>query len=188
MLKDIGPEANSPINELMPDWFDHYLKGVGNKVSDAPQVDYFVMGANKWKTASNLLRPQTKWTDYYLSGKGGMGLVRTGALTTSPPPSDQKPDSYTYDPTDPVPSIGGHSCCGAQTGPQGPYDQAPAEQRSDVLVFSTEPRAQSQHQRAVRSGRADPARPSDHLPRRSAPVVDHSNRKLNGYRMKSISW
>lgn len=139
LLKDIGPQANSPINELMLDWFDHYLKGIDNKVSDTPQVDYFLMGANEWKSATNWPLPQTKWTDYYLSGKGGIGLVRAGALTTSPPPPDQKPDVYTYDPTDPVPSIGGHSCCGAQTGPQGPYDQAPAEQRSDVLVFTTEP-------------------------------------------------
>jgi uncharacterized protein len=38
-----------------------------------------------------------------------------------------------------VPSLGGHSCCGALTGPQGPYDQTPVEQRSDVLVYDSAP-------------------------------------------------
>lgn len=39
----------------------------------------------------------------------------------------------------PPPSVGGHSCCGAKSGPQGPYDQIPVEQRSDVLVYTSDP-------------------------------------------------
>jgi putative CocE/NonD family hydrolase len=64
--------------------------------------------------------------------------ARTGVLTTSPPGPDQPPDTYTYDPAHPAPSVGGHSCCGAQSGPQGPYDQTLPEQRSDVLVYSSD--------------------------------------------------
>ena len=63
----------------------------------------------------------------------------TGVLTTSPGAVGPAPDVYTYDPADPAPSLGGHSCCGAQSGPQGPYDQTPVEQRSDVLLYSSEP-------------------------------------------------
>ncbi|MGI9164360.1 MAG: CocE/NonD family hydrolase, partial [Mycobacterium sp.] len=32
----------------------------------------------------------------------------------------------------------GHSCCSAESGLQGPYDQAAAEQRSDVLIYTSE--------------------------------------------------
>jgi putative CocE/NonD family hydrolase len=141
MLKDIGAVANSPINELMVKWFDHFLKGIDNDVAGSPKVEYFLMGANTWKTATAWPLPRTVWTRYYLSGIGGKGDShdRTGSLTTSPAAQPNPPDIYTYDPADPAPSLGGHSCCGAQSGPQGPYDQTPVEQRSDVLVYSSDP-------------------------------------------------
>jgi uncharacterized protein len=138
MLKAIGAVANSPINGLMLDWYDHFLKGKDNGVvSGKPRVDYFLMGANVWKTATGWPLPQTHPTTYYLSGSGGIA-DRTGQLVDAPPVSDA-PDVYTYDPLFPAPSLGGHSCCGAQSGPQGPYDQTPVEQRSDVLVYSSAP-------------------------------------------------
>jgi putative CocE/NonD family hydrolase len=137
LLKDIGPVANSPVNEMMLAWFDHFLKGQKNDVAGKPRVDYFVMGANTWKAATSWPLPQTKWTPFYLSGQGGIE-DRKGQLVGAAP-GDQPPDNYTYDPAFPAPSLGGHSCCGAQSGPQGPYDQTPVEQRSDVLVYSSAP-------------------------------------------------
>jgi putative CocE/NonD family hydrolase len=137
LLKDIGPIADAPTNELMLAWFDHFLKGQNNDVAGNPRVDYFVMGANKWKTATNWPLPQTKWTTYYLSGRGG-AEDRKGTLSPGVPGAEP-PDTYTYDPAFPAPSLGGHSCCSAQSGPQGPYDQTPVEQRSDVLVYSSAP-------------------------------------------------
>jgi uncharacterized protein len=138
LLKDIGAAADSPINELMLAWYDHFLKNQDNRVSGMPRVDYFLMGANKWKSATSWPLPQTQWTRYYLSGDGGIS-TRTGVLRLSPPNGDEPSDSYTYDPVNPAPSLGGHSCCGALSGPQGPYDQTPVEQRSDVLVYSSDP-------------------------------------------------
>ncbi|WP_155944228.1 CocE/NonD family hydrolase [Mycobacterium sp. 360MFTsu5.1] len=137
MLKDIGAVGNSPINELMLAWFDHFLKGVDNGVAGKPRVDYFTMGANTWKTATNWPLPQTQWINYYLSGAGGSADRDGKLLPVLPGP--QPPDSYTYDPLNPAPSLGGHSCCGAKSGPQGPYDQTPVEQRSDVLVYTGDP-------------------------------------------------
>ena len=136
VLKAIGAVANSPINSLMLDWYDHFLKGKENGVAGKPRVDYFLMGANVWKTASGWPLPQTRPTTYYLAGLGGAD--RKGLLVETPP-NAEAPDVYTYDPRFPAPSLGGHSCCGAQSGPQGPYDQTPAEQRSDVLVYSSAP-------------------------------------------------
>jgi putative CocE/NonD family hydrolase len=138
LLKDIGNVGESPINELMLTWYDHFLKGVDNHVSGTPRVDYFLMGANRWKSADSWPLPQTRWSRYFLSGDGGMDS-RTGTLGLAAPAVDAVPDRYVYDPTDPAPSLGGHSCCGARSGPQGPYDQTPVEQRSDVLIYSSDP-------------------------------------------------
>jgi putative CocE/NonD family hydrolase len=137
LLHDIGAIGDSPINELMLAWFDHFLKGQHNDVATGPRVDYFVMGADTWKSAPNWPLPQTKWTTFYLSGPGGIA-DRKGELVPSAPGA-QPPDTYTYDPAFPAPSLGGHSCCGAQSGPQGPFDQTPVEQRSDVLVYDSAP-------------------------------------------------
>jgi uncharacterized protein len=140
LLKAIGAGANSPINELMLAWYDHFLKGINNDVSGRPRVDYFLMGANKWKTATAWPLSQTRWTSYYMSGSGApTPSGRAGMLTETAPPGADRPDTYTYDPAYPAPSLGGHSCCGAQSGPQGPYDQTPVEQRSDVLTYTTDP-------------------------------------------------
>ncbi|MFE5287822.1 CocE/NonD family hydrolase [Nocardia sp. NPDC056611] len=140
LLTATGTAGDSPINELMLAWFDHFLKGKDNKVSGQPVVDYFVMGANRWKSASAWPLPNTRWTTYYLSGNGGNSMLgRTGALAAEAPKDPQQPDRFEYDPLNPVPSAGGHSCCGASSGPQGPVDQFVVEQRSDVLTYTTAP-------------------------------------------------
>ena len=136
-LRDIGGVGDSPINDLMLAWFDHFLKGQDNGVATGPRVDYFVMGADTWKSATNWPLPQTQWTTFYLSGAGGIA-DRDGQLLAVTPAA-QPPDTYTYDPAFPAPSLGGHSCCGARSGPQGPFDQFPVEQRSDVLVYDSAP-------------------------------------------------
>jgi uncharacterized protein len=137
MLSDIGLVGNSPINELMLQWFDHFLKGADNGIGGKPRVDYFVMGADTWREASGWPLPQTEWANWYLSGDGGQA-ERKGALQPVLPEA-QRSDTYIYDPAYPAPSLGGHSCCGAMSGPQGPYDQTPVEQRSDVLVYDSAP-------------------------------------------------
>ncbi|HTI77766.1 MAG TPA: CocE/NonD family hydrolase [Mycobacterium sp.] len=137
LLKDIGAAGDSPINDLMVAWFDHFLKGQNDDVAGKPRVDYFVMGADTWKSATGWPLPQTKWTTFYLSGPGRSDERKGELISTAP--GAQPSDTYTYDPAFPAPSLGGHSCCGASSGPQGPYDQLPVEQRSDVLVYSSAP-------------------------------------------------
>ena len=138
LLKDIGAVADSPVNELMLAWYDHFLKGIDNHVVAGPRVDYFLMGADRWKSAPGWPLPDTRWTRYYFSGNGDI-VTRAGKLSTATPDRQQTSDRYTYDPNQPAPSLGGHSCCSAESGPQGPYDQTPVEQRSDVLVYSSDP-------------------------------------------------
>src|SRR5277367_7056942 len=58
----------------------------------------------------------------------------SGAIVTN-----AESDEFIYDPSNPVPSVGGHSCCSWTSGPQGQFDQSAIEQRSDILVYSSQP-------------------------------------------------
>ena len=70
LLKDIGAVGDSPINDLMLAWFDHFLKGENNDVAGKPRVDYFVMGANAWKSADELASAADKVDDVLSVGAG----------------------------------------------------------------------------------------------------------------------
>lgn len=146
-LKAIGPVANSPVNELTLAWFDHFLKGEDNGIATGPRVDYFEMGENKWHTAADWPIPGTQYQQWYFaSGGHGASVMGDGTLSEMAPGENQSPapaaaasDAFVYDPSDPVPSIGGHSCCSWLTGPQGQFDQSAIEQRSDILVYTSAP-------------------------------------------------
>jgi putative CocE/NonD family hydrolase len=52
-------------------------------------------------------------------------------------PAAQRKDTFEYDPANPVPTIGGPLCCRGELLKPGPFDQKAAEERKDVLVYST---------------------------------------------------
>src|SRR5439155_10266496 len=80
---------------------------------------------------------RAKGTRYYLHSAGAAnGLSGNGVLNTVAP-AEEKADQYVYDPSDAVPTIGGPLCCQALPTGIGPQDQRPAEQRHDVLVYTT---------------------------------------------------
>ncbi len=108
-------------------WFDYALKGVKNEYASKAPVRIFVMGENVWRDEQEFPLARTRYTSYYL---------RRGALAAQPP-ADDPPETYVYDPADPVPTIGGRLCCANNQLPPGPADQRPNERRADVLVFST---------------------------------------------------
>jgi putative CocE/NonD family hydrolase len=135
---DFGPEAANPIDGLQLAWFDHWLKGKDNGADRAPAVRVFVMGANRWREATDWPIPGTRFTKYYLRSLGEANTqFGNGRLDADAPAADEPADHYRYDPADPVPSRGGHSCCTPDVAPVGPFDQAEIEQRADVLVYST---------------------------------------------------
>jgi putative CocE/NonD family hydrolase len=53
-----------------------------------------------------------------------------------------KPDSFTYDPMNPVPTLGGYRVGSDPAGLGGSFDQRKIEERADVLVYGTEPFAE----------------------------------------------
>jgi uncharacterized protein len=135
---DFGSEADNPIEDLQVAFFDHWLKGKDNGVDKAPPVRVFVMGADRWRDAADWPIPGTQFTSYYLHSLGEANSSGgNGRISTDKPTADEPPDHYVYDPANPVPSRGGHSCCTPDVAPVGPANQADIEGRADVLVYST---------------------------------------------------
>jgi hypothetical protein len=145
-VTDFGPAADNPIDEVQLAWFDHWLKGTRNDVTRDPAVRLFVMGANKWLAADDWPVPGTEYRDYHLASDGKANSADgDGRLELSAPrTSGATTDTYRYDPQDPVPSSGGHACCGPPATPMGPADERAVEKRDDVLVYSTEKLQQDQ--------------------------------------------
>jgi putative CocE/NonD family hydrolase len=102
-------------------------------------VTYFTMGLNKWQSADTWPPPGAKpMTLYLASGGRANSLVGDGALTSAAPPADA-PDTFVYDPRNPVTSYGGNVCCTGNAIQAGSFDQRRMESRQDVLVYTSEP-------------------------------------------------
>ena len=121
---DFGPETVRDFYQMADDWFGHWLKGESTGVEEWPPVQLFVMGANRWRAEEDWPLARAEYTDYYLHGGGG--------LSPSAPP-DGPPDSYDYDPRDPVMTLY------SPPGQQEPQDQRALDGRRDILVYETDP-------------------------------------------------
>lgn len=131
----VPKEGFSPPYDMSPQrWFDFYLKEIENGVEQLPAVTYYVMGpldgssskGNVWKTAENWPVPAQE-TSFYLN--------QEKKLVQDIVEENKNVFTFIADPKNPVPTIGGRNLfldC-------GPKDQRPIENRSDVLVFTTEP-------------------------------------------------
>jgi putative CocE/NonD family hydrolase len=157
---EFGPDAaiEDFHREFHLRWFDRFLKGQEEGVATEPPVKIFVMGTGDggrdengrlvhggyWRSESKWPLPGTDFTNYYFHADG--------SLRKDKPDEDVLPTTYTYDPRDPVPTMGGAF---SSTGPvfdPGAYHQKeradffgckppylPLKARPDVLVFQTEP-------------------------------------------------
>ena len=148
------------IDDLRLKWFDHFLKGMHTDVVEGPPIDMFVIGGGSghrnlagnmdhggsWRSEKSWPLSGTQFTNYYLHSGG--------ALKPEPPPSGVSASRYTFDPQDPVPTLGGcvqnPGVSGILSG--GAFDQRgrpdlfvtckdslPLATRNDVLVFQTMP-------------------------------------------------
>jgi putative CocE/NonD family hydrolase len=132
---DFGPSGKIDLESTMLRWFDAWLKGADNGVKSEPPVRIFVMGENRWVDENEWPLARTRYSKYYLHGRGrANSLFGDGGLTTESPASE-KPDSFSYDPAKPAPFITEASF--AQIG--GPDDYRSVERRDDVLVYTSEP-------------------------------------------------
>lgn len=155
---DFGAEvALESLNDLRSRWCDQYIKGLDAGLDDEAPVRVFVMGGGSGKknTQGRLdhggqWRDEQEWplarmrpTPFYLHGDG--------RLSPEKPVVGAAPSQYTFNPNDPVPTVGGNFLNLGTQGflEGGGYDQRgrrelalctdtlPLSMRRDVLVFRT---------------------------------------------------
>lgn len=109
------------------DWFDYWLKGEDTGIMDEPSVYYYVHGQDEWKWADQWPLGGIEYTNYYLH-EGGI-------LSTEFSFDGELPESYLYDPMNPVLTWGGRNL----GLPAGSFDQRLVEKdREDVLIYTSE--------------------------------------------------
>jgi putative CocE/NonD family hydrolase len=113
-------------------WFDYWLKGIDNGITQEPPVKLFVMGDNVWRDEAEWPLARARATPFYLRAGGALAPDR---------PGDEPHDQFTYDPADPTPTYGGNLLMHPLFGP-GARDQRGTEARADVLSYTSAPLAQ----------------------------------------------
>jgi hypothetical protein len=135
---DFGAHANIDQHAVALRWFDYWLAGIAGGIQNEPPVTLYVMGKNVWRQENEYPLARTQYKKMYFRGGGKANSDRgDGRLSWDAPSGNENPDRYTYDPDNPVPSLGGNNCCGTPT-PAGPQDQRPVESRNDVLVYTSD--------------------------------------------------
>ena len=124
------------------DYYDWLFQGKQNQFANAANpVRIFVMGKNEWRDEAAWPPSRAVTARYALysgnaanSVNGSGSLLAPGVVTrTGGSPSD----TFTYDPANPVPTVGGPLCCDGSHLAPGPRDQKDVETRQDVLVYTT---------------------------------------------------
>jgi predicted acyl esterase len=118
---DFGPAAAIDYDQVVLDFFDHYLRGVRNGYADASPVRHFVMGANEWQSDSRWPPAGTTAEPLYLAmtddGRRLLTFTESARSTRS---------TFVADPRHPVVDL--HE-------EYGPHDYRQLEARKDVLTF-----------------------------------------------------
>ncbi len=138
--RDMG-DTSFDVDGAVFGWFDRWLKGDGKAfTASTPNVRYFLMGANVWKTATQWPPAEARPMRFYLrSGGAANSLNGDGRLDTAAAPAGEPADRYRYDPMNPTQTMGGADCCNGGTVQPGAFDQRPVEARNDVLVYTSDP-------------------------------------------------
>ena len=131
--RDFGPEAEVHVADLMTPWFDYWLKGHATGVMDEPPVRYFVMGANRWETATQWPPASVQPTPFYCHAETAANRFGGGGHLDRERPGAEPPDRFVYDPRDPVMSV---LPPGAQ---DAPGDHRVLFDRQDVLYYTSTP-------------------------------------------------
>ena len=133
-------DARLDYNEIVYGFFDKFLKGdKDTRVDKLPKVTYFTMGSNKWQTSETWPPKGAAPMTFYLSSGGKANTLNGDGTLVAAPPAKDSPDTFLYDPMNPVPSYGGNVCCTGNAVQAGSFDQRKMEARADILVFTSEP-------------------------------------------------
>ena len=156
---DFGTKAHVNMNDLRLAWFDHYLKGLLTEFADWSPVRIFTMGTgsqrmNKhdydrrldhggyWRSEPDWPLPETEKKAFYLRAGGGLSQ-------DAPEDGESESTGYTFDPKNPVPTMGGGISAADSIILPGAFDQRerpdfigcvgtqPLNSRQDILTFQT---------------------------------------------------
>ncbi|MEO1170801.1 MAG: CocE/NonD family hydrolase [Myxococcota bacterium] len=117
-----------PYHQVYTDWLGHWLDG--SPLPDTPAYHVYVYNRDAWLSFDRWPPAQTATADFYL----GAGTLSSG------PNADEVELRFTYDPLDPVPTLGGSACCtGDPRLRSGSFDQRELAARDDVLTFTSDP-------------------------------------------------
>ncbi len=148
---DFGSDAQwgmSKFNPIRRRWFDRWLKDEDNGVDNDPPILLFVMGGGDGKKNADgrinhggYWREEQEWplarsqsTKFYLHANGH--------LTTDAPESSEASITYTFDPENPVPTLGGNVASFSvidkpeEGGPTFTEAPPPGEQADTILQHS----------------------------------------------------
>ncbi|WP_415400801.1 CocE/NonD family hydrolase [Tateyamaria sp. SN3-11] len=118
-----------PIQPILP-WFDYHLKGERNALVDLPRVIFPIANAkDEWYGSDTWPPIQTSADTWH--------LTKTGRVSRTMPSREQSGTRvYTYDPENPVPTVGGRNLMISH----GPLNQSSVRegQRSDVLSYDSD--------------------------------------------------
>jgi uncharacterized protein len=136
---DVG-DARYHFWETYLAWYDRWLKDNAHAIDTLQKIQYYTIGKGQWQQSDTWPVKGMRETAYYLRSTGGANSSKgNGRLTTEKPTAAERPDTFTYDPENPVPSRGGSICCTGNPKDQpGSFDNADLEQRPDILVYSTD--------------------------------------------------
>jgi len=128
---DFGPQAIIDIDALALRWFDYWLKDIDDGIMKEPPVRLFVMGDNKWRDEKEWPLSRAESIPFYLHSNGSANSHWGCGFLSREKPEGEKPDSFVYDPSNPVTDYFFEE--------PGARDLKPIEVRNDVLVYTSDP-------------------------------------------------
>ena len=136
---DFGMDSLIDLRSLELRWMNRWIKGDRNNIDAEPSVTRFVMGLNQWKDSAQWPIPGATHISYYLHSHGKAEHLDTEGQLSTELPGNELFDSFIYDPSSPVPTNGGCTCCNPEIVPYGAFNQISIEKRTDVLTYTTKP-------------------------------------------------
>ncbi|MBI3722803.1 CocE/NonD family hydrolase [bacterium] len=124
------PLAAKASAEAAKAFFDRFLRDAENDWEKVPRVRYWKVGDEKWEETDSWTSMKRE-TETLAGTESGKLLREKPAASNDPAPLAR---SYTHDPRDPSPTLGGANLPPLKHGPTLQND---LEKRKDVLVYST---------------------------------------------------
>ena len=131
-------DARLNYEEQIKAFFAEHLKDSAS-AETRPRVQYYTMGKNVWQTSTSWPPAGATELTFYLDGKGRANSLYGDGRLSPKPATTAATDAFTYDPMNPVMSVGGNVCCTGNAIQGGARDQRANEARQDILVYTTEP-------------------------------------------------